>query len=46
MDKNRVRFIKLKVVKYCISNGLLYWKDLEGTLLNCLLEDEAKKVSK
>lgn len=46
MDKNRARFIKLKVVIYCISNGFLYWKDLGGTLLNCLLEDEAKKVSK
>ena len=46
MDKNRARFIKLKVVKYCISNGCLYWKDLGGILLNCLLEDEAKKISK
>ena len=46
MDKNRVRFIKLKVVKYCILNGSLYWKDPEGILLNCLLEDEPKRISK
>ena len=46
MDKNKARFINLKVVKYCILNGCLYWKDLGGILLNCLLEDEAKKISK
>ena len=46
MDKNRAIFIKLKVVKYCISNGHHYWKDPGGILLNCLLEDEAKKISK
>ena len=46
MEKNRAMFLKLKVVKYCISNGFLYWKDPKGILLNCLLEDEAKKISK
>ena len=46
MDKNRARFIKLKVVKYCILNGSLYWKDPSGILLNFLLEDEAKQMSK
>ena len=46
MDKNRTRFVKLKVVKYCILNGCLYWKDPRGILLNCLLEDEAKQMSK
>ena len=42
MDKNTTRFVKLKAIKYCILNGCLYWKDPSGTLLNCLLEDEAK----
>ena len=46
MEKNRARFIKLKVVKYYILNGCLYWKYPKGILLNCLLEDEAKKISK
>ena len=46
MYKNRARFIKLKVVKYYISNGCLYWKDPGGIILNCLLEDEAKKIGK
>ena len=45
MDKNRAGFIKLKVVKYCILNGCLYWKDPRCVLLNFLLEDEAKKIS-
>ena len=46
MDKNRARFVKLKVVKYCIINGYLYWKDPSGILLNCLLEDEVKQMIK
>jgi len=25
-------------------NGALYWKDLGGVLLNCLVEEEAKQV--
>ena len=46
MDKNRARFIKLKASKYYILNASLYWKDTGGILLNCLLEDESKKISK
>ena len=46
MDKTRARFIKLKAVKYCILNGYLYWKDLGGILLNCLLEEETKLMIK
>lgn len=42
MSKTKAIFVKLKVVKLCILNGFLYWKDPGGILLNCLLEDEAK----
>jgi hypothetical protein len=31
-------------LKYCILNGDLYWKDVGGILLNCLLKDEADKA--
>ena len=31
-------------MKYCILNGNLYWKDVGGILLNCLLKDEVYKA--
>ena len=46
MDKNRLRFVKFKAVNYCILNRFLYWKDPGAILLNCLLEDQAKHMSK
>ena len=46
MSKNKEIFIKLKVVKLCILNGFLCWKDPGGILLNCLLEDESKQTMK
>eukprot|EP00253_Pinus_taeda_P012501 PITA_12501 len=36
--------LKLKVAKFFILNSTMYWKDLGGILLNCLVEKEAKKV--
>lgn len=44
MAKNKSRTLKLKATKFCISNFALYWKDPGGVLLNCLVEEEAKKV--
>ena len=46
IDRTRARFLRLKSVKYCLLNGYLNWKDLQGILLNCLLEDKTKKMSK
>ena len=43
LTKNQARSVKLKSIKYCIINGFLYWKDLGGILLNCLLEKEAQE---
>ena len=46
LTKNQARLVKLKSAKYCIINDFLYWKDLRGILLHCLLEKEAQeKVS-
>ena len=36
----------MKASKYCILDGVLYWKDPGGVLLNCLVENEAKDVMK
>jgi len=34
----------LKASKYCILEGVFFWKDPGGVLLNCLVENEAKDV--
>eukprot|EP00253_Pinus_taeda_P016956 PITA_16956 len=44
MTRNKARTLKLKDAKFCILNSALYWKDLGGVLLNCLVEKEAKQV--
>jgi len=44
MPRNKARTLKLKAAKFCILNSALYWKDLDGILLNCLVEEEAKKA--
>ena len=44
MTRNKGRTLKLKAAKFCILNSALYWKDPGGVLLNCLVEEEAKKV--
>ena len=46
LSKTQARSIKLKFAKYCIINRYLYWKDPDGILLNCLLEEEAKQKNK
>jgi hypothetical protein len=40
----KARFLKLKEVKFCILDNLLYWKDPRGILLSCLLENDAKRA--
>eukprot|EP00253_Pinus_taeda_P011725 PITA_11725 len=44
MPRNKSRTLKLKAAKFCILDSALFWKDPGGMLLNCLLEEEAKKV--
>ena len=44
MTRNKARTLKLKAANFCILNSSLYWKDPGGILLNCLMEEEAKKV--
>jgi hypothetical protein len=46
LSKTQARSVKLKATKFCILNKFLYWKDLGSILLNCLLEEEAKKKTK
>jgi hypothetical protein len=39
------RYLKLKAVKFCISNQSLYWTDLVVILLKFLDENESKQVT-
>lgn len=44
LSKTKARFLKLKAVKFCIVDGILYPKDAGGVLLRCLLKDDVDKV--
>eukprot|EP00253_Pinus_taeda_P020176 PITA_20176 len=44
MPRNRSRTLKLKAAKFCILDSTLFCKDPGGMLLNCLVEEEAKRV--
>eukprot|EP00253_Pinus_taeda_P026128 PITA_26128 len=46
MPRNKSRTLKLKAAKFCILKSTLYWKDPGGILLNCLVEEEAKRAVK
>jgi hypothetical protein len=45
VKKTKARSLKLKAIKFCISNQSLYWRDPAGILLKCLDENEAKQVT-
>jgi hypothetical protein len=44
LSPSKARTLKLHAVRYCISEGQLYWKDPLGFLLVCLVESETNKV--
>jgi hypothetical protein len=43
LDKNKVRALKLKEIKYCIIDQVLYSKDPLEDLLRCLDPQEAQR---
>jgi hypothetical protein len=43
-DKPKVRYLKLKTVKYCIFNQELFQRDTNGVLLRCVDEEEANRI--
>jgi hypothetical protein len=45
VKKTKSRSLKLKSIRFFISNQNLYWRDLPGILLRCLDEKKAKKVT-
>jgi hypothetical protein len=44
MEKRKVRSLKLRSIKYCLIDQVLYWKDPLGVLLRCLDPQEAQKI--
>lgn len=46
VPKGKTISLKLKASKYCILDGVLFWKEPGGVLLNCLVENGAKHVMK
>jgi len=40
----KARFLKMKSLRYCILDNALFWKDISGIILNCLLKDEVDKI--
>ena len=44
LSRKKARFLKLKAVRFCILDNVLFWKDYSGILLNCLLKEEADKI--
>ena len=42
--RTKAKFLKMKSLKYCIIDNALFWIDISGILLNCLLKDEANKI--
>jgi hypothetical protein len=44
MIPSKARTLKLHVIKYCIVDRQLYWKDPLGVLLRCLIESKTENV--
>jgi hypothetical protein len=41
MRKTQVRALKLKAIKFCINDKMLFWKDPSGVLLRCINKEES-----
>jgi hypothetical protein len=44
MGRSKARALKLKVIRYCLIDQVLYWNYLLGVLLRCLDPQEAQKI--
>jgi len=44
IKKKKAIFLNLKAVKFCIIENVLYWKDVGGILLKCILRDDAERT--
>jgi hypothetical protein len=44
LQKSKARSLKLKAVRYCLIDQVLYWKDLMGVLLKCMSPQEVEMI--
>jgi hypothetical protein len=44
LQRNKARAMKLKAVRYCLIDQVLYWKDPLGVLLKCMSPQEAEMI--
>jgi hypothetical protein len=44
MGNSRVRALKIKAIRYCLIDQVLYWKDPLGVLMRCLDTQEAQTI--
>jgi len=44
LSRTKKRFLKMTSLKFCILENVLFWKNHDGIILNCLLKDEADKA--
>jgi hypothetical protein len=44
LQRNKARALKLKAVRYCLIDQILYWKDPLGVLLKCMDPQEADRI--
>jgi hypothetical protein len=44
MGKIKARALRLKAIRYCLIDQVLYWKDPLGVLLRCLDPQEAQRI--
>ena len=44
LSKTKASFLKQKALSYCILDGMLYWKNVVGIFLKCLLKYDARKI--
>jgi hypothetical protein len=45
LSMTQARALKLRAIKFCIYNNLLYWKDPTGLLLRCLDKEDSVEVT-
>jgi hypothetical protein len=44
LQRNKARALKLKEIKYCLVDQVLYWKDPLGVILKCMNPQEAQRI--
>jgi len=46
LSRTKKRFLKMKASKFCVIDNVLFWKNHEGILLNCITLSETDNVMK